>query len=96
MSALTAHQQRLASLFVWATDATLAKSLARLDELVKTDGGQEYVLSRAWTIDELERRFPAASQAVADAYLAAELEMERTGVEVAVDQVAVLLAHIPA
>lgn len=98
MSATATLHERRKALFAQATSATLATSLATLDKLVK-DGGpdaQEHILARAWTIDELERRFPAASQAIEDAYLAAELRLEATGEDVEVDQVAILLAHVRA
>jgi hypothetical protein len=52
---------------------------------------------RHWLIAEVERRFPAASDAVEAAFLASELEEERTGEPApAVDYVAVLVANIPA
>jgi hypothetical protein len=50
-------------------------------------------MARAWTIDELEERFPAASVAVGDAFEAAETA---PGKYVEVDYVAVLLANIQA
>jgi hypothetical protein len=51
-------------------------------------------LVRSWTIDELERRHPAASAAVEAAYEAAEATEAKTGQAVEVDYVAVLLAVI--
>jgi hypothetical protein len=51
--------------------------------------------SRAKTIEELERRFPAAAQAVVDAFDETERQID-AGINVPdVDYVAVLLAAIP-
>lgn len=51
---------------------------------------------RRWLITEVERRFPAASDAVEAAFLFSELEEERTGQPApTVDYVAVLVANIP-
>ena len=52
-------------------------------------------MSRAWIIDELERRFPAASDAVEAAMLEAETAYMAGGEYTEVDYVGVLLAHIP-
>jgi hypothetical protein len=50
---------------------------------------------RHWLIAEVERRFPAASDAVEAAFYASELREEQTGIPAPpVDYVAVLLANI--
>lgn len=56
----------------------------------------ENSLIRHWLIDEVERRFPAASDAVGAAFEAADAQEQATGKTVAVDYVAVLIANIPA
>jgi hypothetical protein len=57
---------------------------------------RENAMIREWLISEVERRFPAASEAVEAAFYASEVEAERTGEPAApVDYVAVLVANIP-
>lgn len=84
-------EQRLANLFARTSDAALVTSLRTLDAMPPS---REIRWSRAKTIEELERRFPAAAQAVEDAFYAAEKQSE-AGNDVEVDYVAVLLAAIP-
>lgn len=62
------------------------------EEIAKHVPNPELRQARAWMIQELERRFPAASDAVQAAFDAAEL----AGGDDEVDYVAVLLANIPA
>lgn len=85
-------EQRLTSLFARSTTATLVDSLCTLDAMPRS---KEINWSRAKTIEELERRFPAAAQAVEDAFYAAEVQIE-AGNDVEVDYVATLIAAIPA
>ncbi|MCW6008695.1 hypothetical protein K1W54_29735 [Micromonospora sp. CPCC 205371] len=85
-------EQRLTSLFARSTTAALVDSLRTLDA---TPPSPERNWARAKTIEELERRYPAAAQAVEDAFYAAEFQIEN-GVDVPVDYVAVLIAAIPA
>lgn len=86
------HQAQRKALFARTTSATLVTAVKTLDELLKSGkASQEHIMSRAWTIDELEERFPAASDAVQAAFEAAETA---PGEYVEVDYVAVLLANI--
>ncbi len=79
-------QQKLTLL----SDQILFSQLRRSDELVRNLPGSEHIVLRAWLISEVERRYPAASAAVAQAYIDAEATLEGEGTEV--DYVAVLLA----
>lgn len=86
------HYARRKELFARTTSATLAESLLMLKALmVSGEATPEHHMARAWTIDELEERFPAASLAVQNAFEAAETA---PGEYVEVDYVAVLLANI--
>ncbi len=78
------HRRRPAALMSRACTTTLVTSL----RVLSTPRDQEETLARAWAIEELERRFPAAADAVA-----ATFEAELAGDDV--DYVAVLLKHIP-
>lgn len=72
----------------------LAASLLKLyDEGKKRNLSAEERLVHAWLIDELEERFPEASDAVERAFDEAEDDDAADVAEV--DYVAVLLAHIP-
>lgn len=77
---------RKAALFAKTTDAALIGALHILEAQTELTGDERWV--RAQTIDELERRHPAASAAVEQAFL----ESDATGAEV--DYVAVLVAAI--
>jgi hypothetical protein len=86
------HYARRKELFARTTSATLVVSLALLEEaLVSGKATPEHRMARAWTIDELEERFPAAGLAVQSAFEAAETA---PGEYVEVNYVAVLLANI--
>jgi hypothetical protein len=85
--------ERLAALFARTTTDTLITSLRALTALGQDASGEER-WARAKTIEELERRYPAAGEAVGAAYLAAEIEMQRDGKVVEVDYVEVLLDAI--
>lgn len=88
------HQERRKALFVRTTTATLIQSVRMLDEVLKAGkASKEEIMARAWTIDELELRFPAAGDAVQAAFDVAETA---PGEYVEVDYVAVLLANIKA
>jgi hypothetical protein len=91
------HKARLTALFAKAATPALVEALRTL-EAKRTTGrlDQFELMSRAWTIDELERRFPAASDAVEAAMLEAETTYMAGGEYTEVDYVGVLLAHIPA
>jgi hypothetical protein len=85
-------QARRKALFARTGDAALIEAVKTLEALlVAGNATQEHIMSRAWTIDELELRFPAASDAVEAAFYAAETA---PGKYVEVDYVAVLLANI--
>jgi hypothetical protein len=86
------YQAQRAALFARATTVTLINALKIL-EAKTVDGklSQEETMARAWIIDELELRFPKASDAVHDAFEAAETA---PGEYVEVDYVAALLANI--
>lgn len=83
-------EQRRKALFARTPDRTLVDSLRTLAATPPAEVTAETRLVHAWTIDEIERRFPAAAEAVGAAFEAAEA----TGADV--DYVAVLLANIPA
>jgi hypothetical protein len=90
------HKARQARLFARAATPAMVEALRTL-EAKRTTGrlDQHELMSRAWTIDELERRFPAASDAVEAAMLEAETAYMAGGEYTEVDYVGVLLAHIP-
>lgn len=81
---------RLTNLFARTTTPALVLSLRTLDATVTTP---ERRWARAKTIEELERRYPAASAAVEAAFDAAETRIE-AGEDVQVDYAAVLIAAI--
>lgn len=85
---------RLKDLLAKTGTAALIISLRVLDDEAKTAPTQETLLVRAWTIDELERRFPAASAAVEAAYLEDDERIERGEDSIDVDTVAILLPAI--
>lgn len=86
-------QERLTALFSHSSTPTLVTSLRTLDAQPPS---RERNWARAKTIEELERRFPAASRAVEDAFDETEQRIVAGEPGVAeVDYVAVLLAAIP-
>lgn len=88
-----ATDHRLNTLFAMAPTRELAEALRMLaDQPVTSETAQAH----AWLIDELERRYPSASDAVGDAFLAAELHAKETGVAEELDYVEVLIGAIPA
>ena len=89
------HQARLKALFAKTPTPALISALQILDGKREGHGLDEFeLMSRAWTIEELENRFPAASQAVEDAFLESETALMAGGPYAEVDYVAVLLANI--
>lgn len=89
------QQARLKALFAKTTTPALIGALQILEgkrEAGKLD--QFELMSRAWTIEELETRFPAASHAVEDAFMESETALMAGGSYTEVDYVAVLLANI--
>lgn len=91
-----AHKARLTALFAKTATPALVDALRILEAKRTTGRLDEFeLMSRAWTIDELERRFPAASEAVEAAFLESELAYMAGGEYTEVDYVAVLLANIP-
>lgn len=73
--------------------ATLVTAL----RTIETAGAEtpEEKLVRAWIIDALEERYPAAGAAVQAAFDAADADMVAGREPAEVDYVAVLLAHLP-
>lgn len=84
---------RRKALFAKATNQTLITSLVTVEELPRD---QETSIMRSWLIDELEQRFPAASELVEQAFADADAEEQATGEMVAVDYVKVLVDAIRA
>lgn len=85
--------QRLTSLFGRTSTPALITSLVTLEA---SPTSPERSWARAKTIEELERRFPAAAQVVAEAFEMAEQKLLDGGECEDVDYVAVLLAAIEA
>lgn len=79
------------ALFAKSTSETLVASLIAVDALPRTP---EHSMVRSWLIDELEQRFPIASNAVEQAFATADAEERATGEFVQVDYVAVLVDAI--
>lgn len=71
----------------------LVEALVAVD---KAPPSTENSLVRHWLIEEVERRFPDASDAVGAAFDAADALEQATEKSVPVDYVAVLVANIPA
>jgi hypothetical protein len=88
------YLDRLRKIYDRASTPTLANALRILE--VKSELDQHERKARAWIIDELERRCPEASAAVAKAFDEAAAKEEKTGEYVGVDYVTVLLANIKA
>jgi hypothetical protein len=86
--------EQLAAMIAQTTTPTLIESLRKLEHSVTTSPTPELRLSRAWTIEELERRFPAASEAVSQAFLDDERRVETGAERTEVNYVAVLLSNI--
>ncbi len=90
---MTSTAQKLTALFAKSSTPTLVTSLLTLDAM---PAAPEHSWARAKTIEELERRFPAASQSVEDAFEKAEARIIAGEEDVPeVDYVAVLVAAIP-
>lgn len=87
------HKARLAAVLARTGTPALVTALVALEA---QPSSVERNMARAWTIDELERRFPAASAAVQDAFETAERAEAAGGAYVEVDYVTVLIANIPA
>lgn len=92
-AAATTKQQRLAAVFAKSSTSALIGGLRILEA---TPASPEHRMVRAWTIEELERRFPEAAASVEAAFEAAELELIEGRGNGDVDYVAVLVAAIPA
>lgn len=94
MNTTTNPRARAAALLARTPTATLVTSLRMLAATPHPDA--EHRMVHAWTIEELERRYPAASAAVEAAFDADEVKLA-AGIDTpGVDYVAVLLAAIPA
>lgn len=72
----------------------LIQSLRQMGGIDRAQPSSENKMVISWIRDELETRCPQASQAVEDAFFAAEIEQEATGQYVEVDYDAVLIAAI--
>lgn len=92
MTTKTDTATRLANLFARTGTPALVLSLRTLDATATTP---ERRWARAKTIEELERRYPAAAAAIEAAFEDAEIRIE-AGEDVQVDYAAVLIANIPA
>jgi hypothetical protein len=87
---------RKAQLMARTSDTALIEALSRLDATMKPEtASAEQRMVRAWTIDEIERRWPVAAEAVGRAFNSAAQEEETTGQYVEVDYVAILLGNVP-
>ncbi len=71
------------------------ESLRALEEKGHDGRTDEERMARVWLIDELEARYPAASEAVGHAFAEAD-ERDPSDPASEVDYVGVLLAHLPA
>ena len=92
------QEARLRALFAKTASSALVDSLKILETKRTTSKAKldEFeLMARAWTIEELERRFPVASDVVNDAFEKAETAFMAGGEYVEVDYVGVLLANIP-
>jgi hypothetical protein len=89
---MTATAQKLAALFAKSSTPTLVTSLLALDAM---PAAPEHSWARAKTIEELERRFPAAAEAVEAVFEEAENRIIAGEDVPDVDYVAVLIAAIP-
>lgn len=88
---------RLKALFAKSATSALVDSLQILEAKRTTSKAKldEFeLMARAWTIEELERRFPAASQAVEDAFMESEAALMGGGQYAEVDYVGILIANI--
>jgi len=90
-TARTNLDNRHKALFGRATSDVLIQSLLSLDRQTMN---QERRIARAWIIEELERRFPAASELVEQAFAAADAKEQATGEPIEVDYAAVLVDAI--
>lgn len=91
----TPAADRLQAVFARASTATLIESLRHLEDITTRKPTRETLLSRSWTISELERRFPEAEEAVTRAYEANADQIAAGGDPDEVDYVTILIAAIP-
>lgn len=91
---MTATAQRLTNLFARTSTPALIAALLALDTDTSETITAENRWARAKTIEELERRYPVAADAVEAAFDAADARIE-AGEDIEVDYVAVLVAAIP-
>lgn len=96
-------KSRKAALFARTPDAALVMSLPMIEQQITagvpgTEETQNLIMVRAWTIEEVERRFPEADAAAQAAFAVSDAEWQAwdgTGEPPAdVDYVAVLLSAI--
>lgn len=85
----TEIEARKRATFDKSSTAELIKSLRHMGSLDALNPNRDNKMVIAWIRTELERRYPQASQAVEDAFLAASAQEEQTGeyVDVAYDDV---------
>ena len=89
-------QERRRALLAKSATPALVDALQTLELKLQPGRADEFErMTRAWIIDELERRFPAASDAVNDAFEKSETDFMAGGEYVEVDYVGVLVANIP-
>lgn len=87
----TNPRAKLADIFAKGTDSVLIESLLTIETQPRT---QERALVRAWLIEELEHRHPAASDAVERAFEDSVNAVTDGQPEPEVDYVAVLVAAV--
>ena len=93
-STATRTADHLRNLFAKTGTAALVISLGELDFTAKTQPAPEVLLCRAWTIEELERRFPAAAKVVEQAFEEDEERLMAGQKSQDLDYVALLLSAI--
>lgn len=91
----TPTADRLQAIFARASTATLIESLRHLEEVTTRKPTRETLLSRSWTISELERRFPEAEEAVSRAFEEDEIRVAAGADPTDIDYVTILIATIP-
>lgn len=89
----TSLRQRQAALFSKTSDRVLIDSLSAIGDVSGTP--EEVGMVRAWTIAEIERRYPEAGAAAAAAFDEADRVLAEEDRVVEVDYVAVLVAALP-
>lgn len=87
-------QGRLVTVMGGSTNRTLIEALRTLAAMPEAEVTALHRRTHAWLIEELERRVPAAAEAVGNAYERAEIESDITGQYVDVDYVEVLAGYI--